>query len=72
MLTIIEIYVENWSNKIFKILLLVAKATYKDSEEVFEIIQDIKRTEHIDFVEWSEIVGTVVKNEIEVFKTLFE
>ena len=51
---------------------LIAKVTYKNSEEVFDIIRSIRRIDHVDSVEWSEIVRTVVKNEVEVFKTLFE
>ena len=41
-------------------------------DEVFEIMHDIRRMEHVEYVEWSEVVKTVVKNDIGILKTIFE
>ena len=51
---------------------LIAKIAYRDSDEVFEIMHDIRRMEHVEYVEWSEVVKTVVKNDSGILKTIFE
>ena len=51
---------------------LVATVIYKDTNEVFEMMQHIKRMEHVESVEWSEIVKTVLKNDSGIVKAIFE
>ena len=50
---------------------LIATVVYKDSDEIFDIIQHIRRMKHVEDVEWSEIVKTVVKNDSGIIDTLF-
>jgi DNA-binding Lrp family transcriptional regulator len=51
---------------------LVATVIYKDSDEVFEIMQYVRRMEHVENVEWSEIVKTVLKNDSAILESMFE
>ena len=51
---------------------LVATVIYKDTAQVYEIMQYIRGIEYVESVEWSEIVKTVIKNDIDIFKTIFE
>jgi DNA-binding Lrp family transcriptional regulator len=50
---------------------LIATVVYKDSDEIFDIIQHIRRMKHVEDVEWSEIVKTVVKNDSGIIDTIF-
>jgi len=50
---------------------LIATVVFKDSDEIFNIIQYILRMKHVEDVEWSEIVKTVVKNDSGIIETLF-
>jgi hypothetical protein len=45
---------------------------YKDTDEIFEIMQHIRRMEHVENVEWSEIVKTVLKNDSGILQSIFE
>lgn len=51
---------------------LIATVVYKDTDEVFEIMQHVRRMEHVENVEWSEIVKTVLKNDSEILASIFE
>ena len=51
---------------------LVATVIYKDTAQVYEIMQYIRGMEYVESVEWSEIVKTAIKNDIDIFKTIFE
>lgn len=51
---------------------LVATVIYKDSDEVFEIMQHVRRMEHVENVEWSEIVKTVLKNDSGILASICE
>jgi len=51
---------------------LVATVVYKDTDEVFEIMQYIRRMEHVENVEWSEIVKTILKNDSGIVSNIFE
>ena len=50
---------------------IIAKVIYKDSDEAFDIMHNIRRMEHVEHVEWSEIVKTVLKNESSITEILF-
>ncbi len=50
---------------------LEVSVVYKDSDEIFDIIQHIRRMKHVEDVEWSEIVKTVLKNDSGIIDTLF-
>lgn len=45
---------------------------YKDTDEIFEIMQHTGRMEHVEKVEWSEIVKTVLKNDSGILQSIFE
>jgi DNA-binding Lrp family transcriptional regulator len=51
---------------------LIATVVYKDTDEVFEIMQHVRRMEHVENVEWSEIVKTVLKNDSGIIASVFE
>jgi DNA-binding Lrp family transcriptional regulator len=51
---------------------LIATVVYKDTDEVFEIMQHVRRMEHVENVEWSEIVKTVLKNDSGILASIFE
>lgn len=50
---------------------LIATIIYKDTDEVFEIMQHIRRMEHFDYIEWSEILKPGLKNDKDSLKNLF-
>ncbi|MGD9533857.1 MAG: Lrp/AsnC family transcriptional regulator [Candidatus Nitrosocosmicus sp.] len=49
---------------------LVLQIVYNDSDEIFDIIQHIKRMEHVEDARWSEIIKAVVKNDTEIVEKL--
>lgn len=49
---------------------LVVKVVYKDSDEIYEIMRTISRLDHIESVQWSEIVKTVIKNKNGIIEKL--
>ena len=49
---------------------LVVQIVYSDSGEIFDIIQHIKRMEHVEDARWSEIIKAVVKNDTEIVEKL--
>jgi DNA-binding Lrp family transcriptional regulator len=51
---------------------LIATVFYKDTDEVFEIMQHVRRMEHVENVEWSEVVKIVLKNDSGILKSIFE
>lgn len=51
---------------------LVATVIYKDTDQVYEIMQYIRGMEYVESVEWSEIVKTVIKNDSDILKNIFE
>ena len=51
---------------------LIATVVYKDTDEVFGIMQHIRRMEHVENVDWSEIVKTVLKNDTGILASIFE
>ena len=48
----------------------VVEVIYNDSDEIFNMIQYIKKMEHVEDVRWSEIITAVVKNDTEVMQKL--
>lgn len=50
---------------------LIATVVFNNSDEIFNIIQHIRRMKHVEDVEISEIVKTVVKNDSGIIETLF-
>lgn len=64
---ILQVTIRIGSSKINLIVTII----YKDSDKVFEIMQHIRRMEHIENVEWSEIVKTVLKNDSGIIQTIF-
>jgi DNA-binding Lrp family transcriptional regulator len=51
---------------------LIATVFYKDTDEAFEIMQHVRRMEHVENVEWSEVVKTVLKNDSGILESIFE
>jgi DNA-binding Lrp family transcriptional regulator len=51
---------------------LIATVFYKDTDEVFEIMQYVRRMEHVENVEWSEVVKTVLKNDSGILESIFK
>ncbi|HKO63635.1 MAG TPA: winged helix-turn-helix transcriptional regulator [Candidatus Nitrosocosmicus sp.] len=51
---------------------LIATVFYKDTDEVFDIMQHVRRMEHVENVEWSEVVKIVLKNDSGILKSIFE
>jgi DNA-binding Lrp family transcriptional regulator len=51
---------------------LIATVIYKDSDELFAIVQHVKKMEHVENVEWSEIIKTVLRNDSGILTTIFE
>jgi DNA-binding Lrp family transcriptional regulator len=45
---------------------LVVEVVYSDSNELFNMILDIKRMEHVEDVRWSEIIKAIIKNDSEI------
>lgn len=42
---------------------LVVKVVYKDSDEIYSIMRTISKIDHVESVQWSEIVKTISKRE---------
>jgi DNA-binding Lrp family transcriptional regulator len=51
---------------------LIATVVYKDTDEVFEIMQHVRGMEYVENVEWSEVVKTVLKNDSGILESIFE
>jgi DNA-binding Lrp family transcriptional regulator len=49
---------------------LVIEVVYSDSDEIFNMIQNIKRMEHVENARWSEIIKAVVKGDAQVVQRL--
>jgi DNA-binding Lrp family transcriptional regulator len=49
---------------------LVSEVVYSDSDEIFNMIQNIKRMEHVEDARWSEIIKAVVKGDAQVVQRL--
>ena len=48
-----------------------ARIIYKDTEELFEIIESIKTMDYVDGVQWSEMVEAIGDNNSEVISAFF-
>lgn len=49
---------------------LVVEVVYFDSEEIFEMIQHIRKMENVQDVRWSEMIKAVVKNNVGIAEKL--
>ena len=49
---------------------LVVQVVYNTSDEIFDIIQHIRRMEHVEDVRWSEIIKAVIKNDSQIMQKL--
>ena len=50
---------------------VAARIIYKDTEELFEIIESIKTMDYVDRVQWSEMVEVIGDNNSEVISAFF-
>ena len=50
---------------------VAARIIYKDTEELFEIIESIKTMDYVDGVQWSEMVEAIGDNNSEVISAFF-
>ena len=50
---------------------VAARIIYKDTEELFEIIESIKTMDYVDGVQWSEMVEAIGDNNSEIISAFF-
>jgi DNA-binding Lrp family transcriptional regulator len=48
-----------------------ARIIYKNTEELYELIEDIKTMDYVDGIQWSEMVELIGENNSEVISALF-
>lgn len=51
---------------------LVCKVVYKDSDEIYKIIETVNTIDHVESVQWSEIVKIILSNENGLVENLLE
>ena len=42
---------------------LVAQVVYKDSDEIYVIMETVNKIDHVESIQWSEIVKVILSNE---------
>lgn len=51
---------------------LVAKVVYKDSDEIYRIIETVNTIDYVESIQWSEIVKILISNENGLVENLLE
>lgn len=51
---------------------LVARVAYRDINEVYEIIKTVNKIEYVNYVQWSEIIDTLLRNDSGFIKNLIK
>ena len=48
-----------------------ARIIYKNTEELYELIEDIKTMDYVDGIQWSELVELIGENNPDVITSFF-